>query len=366
MRLLGLSRGYAVLIAVSVALFLFDFFAGQRILMWGASSAAIWAGEWHRLIAPHFIHSGFPHLMFNMYALYIFGRLVEDLVGTGRFLFVYFVGGTVGFCFSLLGNPAALSVGASAAIFALMGYTLHYRLRRLPLRRLSIDLTFAQILGLNLLLGLMVPNIDQFAHLGGLIGGALAAGVVGMPDLRNRNIDVPAGERVIASLLLVLMLWAGISPLSFAEKARAVAPGVSHYMEARYGGYFTSYTASNVGVLWLDADAPDSEWQFIDGYLSRPIDGRVALAVFWRWARGGGSGQPVEWTVTWQRRESGQWRLHGQDRGWVDRVDPRSDMIYRRSMVVGSMQELVGAWRVQVEVDERIQFEEDFTITAID
>ena len=75
-----------------------------------ACSHAIWAGEWHRLLAPHFIHSGVPHILFNMYALYIFGRLVEGMIGTRRFLTVYFVGGITGFYFSLLARPQGLAV----------------------------------------------------------------------------------------------------------------------------------------------------------------------------------------------------------------------------------------------------------------
>src|SRR5690625_4244901 len=128
-RMWSTRSGTTALIAVSVVLFILDTLTNHRILLWGAVSSDIWAGEWWRLIAPNFIHSGITHIAFNMYALYIFGRIVEGLTGRNKFLVVFFISGLCGFAMSLLANPDTLAVGASAGIFGLMGYTLHFRIR---------------------------------------------------------------------------------------------------------------------------------------------------------------------------------------------------------------------------------------------
>jgi len=373
--------GTKVLIGISVAVFVADLLFDHRILMWGAVSHAIWAGEWHRLLAPHFIHSGVPHILFNMYALYIFGRLVEGMIGTRRFLTVYFVGGITGFYFSLLARPQGLAVGASAAIFALMGFTLHYRLRRLPMRWLSIDSSFAQILGLNLIIGLTVPNIDQFAHLGGLIGGALAGSLVGFPrtlyevqeDGGEPGSWTSGGRRpkrrrllepLLAAVLIGVLSWAALSPLTFARASGL--PGLARFADERYGGYFAPYVATDVTLLWLLRDDPESEWQPVRERLQRAGASPVAIGLFWRWERGGGRDASGEYVVRWYRYDArvNQWSLWHVEPGRVDRVDPQEGLIYRRGLIVESgAGELDGRWRVTIAVDGRQQYDREFWVS---
>lgn len=395
--------GTKVLIALSVAVFVADLLFDHRIIVWGAVSHAIWAGEWHRLVAPHFIHSGVPHILFNMYALYIFGRLVEGMIGTGRFLVVYFVGGIAGFLVSLLARPQGLAVGASAAIFALMGFTLHYRLRRLPKRWLSIDSAFAQILGLNLILGFTVPNIDQFAHLGGLVGGALAGSLVGLPrpwfdygwyeyDVDEESPDAPVGgdpsttgmgpwavrrtrrkprhaldplwEKGIAVILLVALGWAGLSPLTFARATGA--PEIQRFAAQRYGKYFTPFVATDFALVWLPAEDPGGDWRPLRQRLDRRGSSPVALGLFWRWVAGGGKEASGEYAVYWLRynARTQEWQTWHVDRGRVDQVDREHAMVYRRGLVVESqIGEFDGRWRVSVEVDGHVQYDREFFVS---
>lgn len=364
----GMSMGTWALIAASAAAFAADALTGHRLLVWGAKSPAIWTGEWHRLVTPNFIHSGVVHLAFDMYALYLFGRLVEELAGTPRFLFVYFFSGCIGFLASLWAHPEGLSVGASAAIFGLMGYTIHYRLRRLPWRWLSIDSSFTQILALNLVVGLTVPNIDQFAHLGGFIGGALAGSAAGLPA-RLSHLQPTARERsrrawiekAAAGGLAIALVWAGLSPLSFAERIDKYAPRFGQAIQLRYGKYFSPYILTSPALFWLDPSSPQSDWQPVERRSALPAGRPLALGLFWRWTEGKEGGGVMHYKVTWERQQGGEWQRVHVEPGSVNRPDPRDDRIYRRSLLVDEGLS-AGRWRVRVEGAGTVQFEREFVV----
>src|SRR5699024_1701991 len=78
-------------------------------------------GEWYRLITSLFLHYNFEHILMNMLSLFIFGKIVESIVGYCRFLIIYFVSGLFGKFASLSFNTDTVSVGASGAIFGLIG-----------------------------------------------------------------------------------------------------------------------------------------------------------------------------------------------------------------------------------------------------
>ena len=364
-------RGTTLFIGVSVVAFLIDALLGRGLLLWGAKSYAVWAGEWYRLIAANFIHSGVTHLLFNMYALYIFGQIVENLAGRAGFMTVYMVGGIVGFLASLLTNPDSLSVGASAAVFGLMGYTLHFRLRRLPKRWISMDSAFLQILGINVLMGFMVPNIDQSAHLGGLVGGFFVAGVLGLPSANfgpyGPREETPAGERVFAALCLLLFVWIGLAPLSFAQVIGRAAPQIEASMADHYRPYFQPFLVADAAVLWLDP-AVSRDWTYVEGPVILPGGGRVAFAAFWRWERGGGKVVPVPYRVLWERRRNNrEWETVQVDQGVANQVDPQRGRIFRRSVLsLPSVREGAGEWRVQVVMDGSVHFNREFRLNATD
>jgi membrane associated rhomboid family serine protease len=134
------------------------------------------AGEWWRLVASVFLHVGPVHLLFNLYALYLFGAFVERLAGRWEMFVVFMVAGICGSAASTwLGNPP-LSAGASGAIFGLIGAAtvISITFKSIPkhVRKVYI-FNFIFITVLQLLFGLFEPHIDKFAHAGGLVGGAL-------------------------------------------------------------------------------------------------------------------------------------------------------------------------------------------------
>jgi membrane associated rhomboid family serine protease len=128
-------------------------------------------GDWYRLVTAMFLHASLLHLAFNMIALYWLGTIVEQALGSSRFLLLYFVSGIAGSAGALaLSNPFAVTVGASGAIYGILGALLVLEYRATG--------TFAgPALGLiviNLALSFAIPNISIGGHLGGLAGGILA------------------------------------------------------------------------------------------------------------------------------------------------------------------------------------------------
>ncbi len=146
---------------------------GDLLAFFGAKdNAAIAAGEYWRLVTPIFLHGSLLHFFFNMYALYHLGREVEAFMGWRRFLLVFFFAGVAGTVFSLLFTPNP-SLGASGAIFGLIGAQgiFLYRHRQLFGERGRRGLQqIIMIAVINLAIGLQ-GNIDNWAHLGGLLGG---------------------------------------------------------------------------------------------------------------------------------------------------------------------------------------------------
>lgn len=150
---------------------LFDLGAMQPI--------AIAEGQYWRLITAMFLHANLLHIAFNMYALYLFGYLVEGAFGKVRFITIYFVAGFLASVTSYtFSDPRSLGVGASGAIFGLLGAWVAYNYRRRGSPMASAQLRWAGFLiAINLFLGFSVASIDNFAHIGGLISGAAAGWV---------------------------------------------------------------------------------------------------------------------------------------------------------------------------------------------
>ena len=127
-------------------------------------------GEWWRLITSAFLHGSLIHLGMNMLVLWIVGSPVEQAIGRGRFVALYFVSGLAGSAGALLFDPSAITVGASGAIYGILGAAL-------VLESQGSHVLGGQAFGLivfNLVLTFAIPNISIGGHLGGLAGGALA------------------------------------------------------------------------------------------------------------------------------------------------------------------------------------------------
>lgn len=197
-----------VLIAINAVAFIAEIGAGggatsgQLIHDGGLTGPAVANGDWYRIVTAGFLHAGPLHLLFNMYVLYVAGTLLEPGIGTPRFLGIYFVSLLSGSFGALLLSPNDLTVGASGAIFGLMAAVLVVaRGRGMD----EIASQFGLFIVLNLALTVAIPNISIGGHLGGLIGGGLAALLlVGRERANISGSQVVAFEAGGLALLAVL------------------------------------------------------------------------------------------------------------------------------------------------------------------
>jgi membrane associated rhomboid family serine protease len=151
-------------------------FGGSRLFVEGAlRGSEVANGDYWRLVTAGFLHAGFPHLLFNMFSLWILGTLLEPAIGQLRFALIFFVSVLAGSFGALLVDPDALTVGASGGIFGLMGAAVIV-LRNRGINPLESGLGIW--IGLNLLITFTVDGISIGGHIGGLIGGTLAAVVL--------------------------------------------------------------------------------------------------------------------------------------------------------------------------------------------
>lgn len=131
-------------------------------------------GEYYRLVTAMFLHGGIIHIAFNMLILHQLGSQLEPLLGSTKFTIVYLISGIAGsFASVLFNDPYTISVGASGAIFGLMGSFF------VVIRSVHFDTrSITTLIGINLVIGFVLPGIDWHAHLGGLIAGALSTLVI--------------------------------------------------------------------------------------------------------------------------------------------------------------------------------------------
>ena len=158
-------------------------------------------GEVWLLVTSIFLHSGFVHLALNMLSLYFLGSFVEEVFGGPRFAALYVLSGLAGGIAYLFFDGSGSAVGASGAIFGLLGSIFGYTIRRgtfswqNPLIRQLLILT-----ALNIYIGISIPNISNTAHVGGLVGG-LVFGYLSATSVYSRK-----GLRAATPIIIVLGL----------------------------------------------------------------------------------------------------------------------------------------------------------------
>ena len=133
-----------------------------------------YSNEWYRLITVALTHGGLMHLGFNMYSLYILGTPIESAYGRNKFLVIFTISLLTGsFASVFFNNGNFVSVGASGAVFGLFGaFLIVGKTIGANIREIAI------IIGLNFVVGFILGGVDWRAHLGGLLGGALAAQLI--------------------------------------------------------------------------------------------------------------------------------------------------------------------------------------------
>ncbi len=166
----------------------------------GAPLVGVFFGEWYRMLTAAFVHVAIWHLALNMFALWILGSSLEPVLGRWRFIALYVLSALGGSVASLLGLGAGgYSIGASGAVFGLFGALF------VVARRFGRDVSSVLvILGINAVIGFVVPGIDWRAHLGGLITGAvLAFAFAHAPRTHRAMFSVAACSVVFAAIVLV-------------------------------------------------------------------------------------------------------------------------------------------------------------------
>lgn len=169
------------LIGINIFIFIISAYLSQSIfdidikvlLLLGAkNNVLINGGQYYRLFMAMFLHGGLLHLGLNMYALRTTGEIVESFYGRKKFLIIYFLSGITSSLASYIFSEST-SVGASGAIFGLLGaslvfgYKMKHKIGKEFLRNIL------SVIVVNILIGITIPNIDNFGHLGGLVGGLI-------------------------------------------------------------------------------------------------------------------------------------------------------------------------------------------------
>eukprot|EP00831_Metopus_contortus_P006453 TRINITY_DN12471_c0_g1_i1.p1 TRINITY_DN12471_c0_g1~~TRINITY_DN12471_c0_g1_i1.p1 ORF type:complete len:352 (-),score=19.27 TRINITY_DN12471_c0_g1_i1:214-1269(-) len=182
--LTGFKRNFITysLIIINVMIFIITAFLsnsifdikGSVLLVFGAKyGPLIKAGEYYRLFTCAFLHGGIIHILFNMYSLYIVGPQINRVYGMYKYIFIYIITCFTSSIASYTFSPNTLSIGASGAIFGLLGALISFGIierRKMDKRFLS---GLLQVLALNLFIGFTNRSIDNYGHIGGLIGGII-------------------------------------------------------------------------------------------------------------------------------------------------------------------------------------------------
>lgn len=155
----------------------------HSIMGWTGRYPILVEGRWWTLITAVYLHGNLLHIFFNMWIMKQMAPVVEELFGSSRFFIIYTVAGILGFVISTLFRTP-LTLGASGAIFGLVGAIIYYGRHRGGTFGQAVYRQSAQWAVLMFVFGFLFPGIDNFAHAGGLAGGYLAAMALSYQDLR--------------------------------------------------------------------------------------------------------------------------------------------------------------------------------------
>ena len=193
-----------VLVALNVAIFIgarSSVSAQNDLILWGPAVAD---GDYWRLITSGFLHVEITHILLNMLSLFWLGRMIEPALGHVRFVAIYLVSLLAGSLGVMILSPNDPTLGASGAIYGLLGAAIVMaRNRQVSL----ISSGLLPILAINFIFTLSVPGISLGGHLGGLIGGLVATFVVEQFSMRGRNSLVP----VVVSCAVLAVATAAVA-----------------------------------------------------------------------------------------------------------------------------------------------------------
>ena len=152
-----------------------------------------------RLITYMFLHGSLVHIIVNMYSLVALGNQIESFFGKAKFLVIYFISGIAGGLLSAaLGNVT--SVGASGAIFGLLGSMLYFGFHYRAYFGQAVKMQILPVIAINLAIGFLMPNIDNWCHIGGLVGGFLITMALGVNGKSKKS------DQINGTICLLLYL----------------------------------------------------------------------------------------------------------------------------------------------------------------
>lgn len=198
------------IVVLNVALFVIMWLVGgfkvdaQGLIRFGAKfNYNIVTGEWWRLLTPMFLHVDLAHLMMNTMGVVSLSQPLKYIYGQGKLLVIYVSAGFTGVVLSFTFSDS-LSAGASTAIFGMLGAHIYLYLRNREAYRYIFGSSFLTLIAINFAYGFMVPNIDNFGHLGGFIGGFVVAYALGL------RYEPWVRKQLVAMVLLLAVAFGGI------------------------------------------------------------------------------------------------------------------------------------------------------------
>lgn len=168
---------------------------------------AIRSGEYYRLLTGTFLHGNLLHLFCNCYSLKVIGTEIESYLGRKRFLLVYLISALFGSLLSIVFNVDVYSIGASGAIFGLLGALLYFGYHYRVFLGNYIKTQLLPFIILYIIIGFGLSGIDNFAHIGGLIGGILATKSLGVQNKSTKSEMINGW--VMTGMFLVFLIYLG-------------------------------------------------------------------------------------------------------------------------------------------------------------
>lgn len=208
----GRTPATVALIALNVAMFIVTLMGDLDFRLALIPGFVGLEGEWWRLGTSIFVHASLWHLGFNMFALYIAGTYVESMVGTLRFLLVYFIAGLAGSTLVLVAaDPLVATVGASGAVFGLFGGLFAYFLHNRDAMAAAALRNIGFLIAITLVFTFVARGISWQAHIGGLIAGFVVMEIItwaGKRSARGPFSWAQLGALIgLVVLLIGLIVW---------------------------------------------------------------------------------------------------------------------------------------------------------------
>lgn len=198
-----MKKPYVTYTLIGINIFIFVLSMFVNILpLFAVNRYFIVHGEYYRLITGIFLHNGIIHLMCNMYSLYVIGSQLESFLGKVKYLTVYLLSGLAGSVLSIFFSNS-FSVGASGAIFGLLGSLLYFGYHYRVYLDSVIKSQIIPLIVFNLMLGFMLRGIDNWGHIGGLIGGVFSTMAVGI-KYKSEKYEMVNG--IILYLIYILFI----------------------------------------------------------------------------------------------------------------------------------------------------------------